>query len=327
MQQLETIIKNNTATQILGDFLQQQLKNWELANNNYDALKNVEEKTFWFDSFQLRAQFNPARITSATAKVDSQSIQKRACFLCENNRPLEQQAIAYADNFYILVNPFPIIQQHFTLVKRQHQEQLFMPNFIDFIGMAKLMEGYTLFYNGAKCGASAPDHMHFQAGNSGFMPIDTEYEQLKKSNSTILKTVGNAEIKSFNNYLRKQISIEADNSTDLTKAVKLAYNCFAELQPEHTEPMLNVIANFNDGKYTVHLFPRRLHRPTQYFEEGDKQLLISPGAVDFGGVFSTPRQEDFNKVTATDLVDIFNQICVTDIFFESLCDKINSVRL
>ncbi len=319
---LKTLLQNNTSQNVLSDFLQQQLQKWELANTNYSALKEVKERTFQLDNFQLRVQFNPARITSTKAKVDTKSIQNRACFLCEKNRPAEQNYISYSDNFYILVNPFPIIQQHFTLVKRRHQNQMLMPNLCDMLDMAKLMQGYTLFYNGAKCGASAPDHMHFQAGSRGFMPIDTEYEQLKNTNSTIIATVKSAEIRKFNHYLRKQISIESNSKEDIMVAVNLVYRNFAEMQPGETEPMLNVIADFWNEKYTVHLFPRRLHRPKQYFEQGDKQLLISPGAVDFGGVFSTPRQADFEKVTADDLIDIFQQICVSDDFFEKLCQNI-----
>ncbi len=319
---LQTLVQNATAEHILSNFLQNQLPQWELANTNYKALKQVQERTFDFKDFQLRTQFNPARITSTKAKVDSDSIKERACFLCKENRPAEQNNILYGDNFYLLVNPFPIIPQHFTLVKRQHQTQMLMPNLSDMLGMAKLMQGYTLFYNGAKCGASAPDHMHFQAGSRGFMPIDTEYEQLKKTHATIIATVNDAAIRSFQNYLRKQISIESNNENDTIAAVNLVYRNFAKMQPNEAEPMLNVIANFWKGKYTVHLFPRRLHRPKQYFEQGDKQLLISPGAVDFGGVFSTPRQADFEKVTADDLIDIFQQICVEDDFFKELCKNI-----
>ncbi len=322
MKSLEILTQEQSVENILTDFLQQQLQTWQLANTNYMALKNVKERKFSFDGFELRVQFNPARITSTKAKVDSNSIQKRACFLCEKNRPEEQKQLSYGKNFYVLVNPFPIIHQHFTLVKRQHQNQMLLTNLEDMLGMAKIMQGYTLFYNGAKCGASAPDHMHFQAGSTGFMPIDSEYERLKNTHTNLLFAKGNVEIRKMNNYLRQQITVESDCQADIIDAVRLVYLHFAAMQPLEQEPMLNVIANYWNGKYTVHLFPRRLHRPTQYFEKGEKQLLISPGAVDFGGVFSTPRQEDFEKVTAADLIDIFQQICLDAADFNKLCKNI-----
>jgi ATP adenylyltransferase/5',5'''-P-1,P-4-tetraphosphate phosphorylase II len=322
MDKLEDLLEGKSSVEILSDFLNQQLKDWPLARNNYKGLEQLEEKEFKFEGFKIKVQFNPERIRSSAAKVDAKSIQKRACFLCMENLPAEQKGIAQGDDFVILVNPFPIIPQHFTIPKKTHVDQSFADNILGILSLAKRMQGYTLFYNGPKCGASAPDHMHFQAGNKNFMPVDSEYENLKKLQLELLSDSSEVEVRAFPDYLRKMISIESKNQEEMLKAVSLFYSCFAKMQPEEKEPMLNAICSFVEGKYILHLFPRKLHRPTQYFANGDDQLLISPASVDFGGVFITPRREDFEKITSDDIVDIFKQVSVDEDFFKKLCASI-----
>lgn len=322
IDKLEDLLKEKSSTQILGGFLNDQLKNWPLATGNYKGLEKVEEKEFQFENFKIKVQFNPERIRSSAAKVDQKSIENRACFLCLDKLPKEQGGIAQGDEFVILVNPFPIIPQHFTIPKVEHVDQSFLENTEGMLSLCKSMIGYTLFYNGPKCGASAPDHMHFQAGNKYFMPVETEYAVLKNSQSELLSDSSKVEMRAFPNYLRKMISIEAESEKEMRKAVAVFYKIFLNMQPEEKEPMLNAICSFVDGKYIMHLFPRKLHRPSQYFAEGDQQLLISPASVDFGGVFITPRREDFEKITSSDIIDIFKQVSVDEEFFQSLCEKL-----
>ena len=321
IEKLESLLEKNSSDQILSSFLKQQVRDWSLAKENYKGLEKVEEKEFEFDGFKMKVQFNPERIRSSAAKVDQKSIENRACFLCLDNLPAEQGGIAQGDDFVILVNPFPIIPQHFTIPKVAHVDQSFLDNLQGMLSLAKDMQGYTLFYNGPKCGASAPDHMHFQAGNKGFMPVEFEYFSLKDKSELHLKTE-EIEVRSFNHYLRKMISVESRSAIDLVKVVTNFYHAFAKMQLDEKEPMLNVICSYVDGRYIMHLFPRKLHRPTQYFAEGGEQLLISPASVDFGGVFITPRRGDFEKITADDIVDIFNQTCVDKDTFSSLCESL-----
>ncbi|MPQ48796.1 DUF4922 domain-containing protein [Marinifilum sp. N1E240] len=321
IEKLESLLEKSPSDQILSNFLNQQVRDWPLANGNFKGLEKVEEKEFEFDGFKMKVQFNPERIRSSAAKVDKKSIENRACFLCLDNLPAEQGGLAQGEGFVILVNPFPIIPQHFTIPKVDHVDQSFMPNINGMLSLAKSMEGYTLFYNGPKCGASAPDHMHFQAGNKGFMPVESEYFFLKDKSELLVKTE-EVEVRSFNHFLRKMISVESTNTKDLVKIVTDFYNVFSEMQPEENEPMLNVICSYVDGKYIMHLFPRKLHRPTQFFAEDDEQLLISPASVDFGGVFITPRREDFEKITASDIEDIFKQTCVDEDTFFTLCENL-----
>lgn len=322
INKLDNLLAVESATQIFSDFLNAQVRNWSLAARNYKGLEKVEEKEFQFDNFKIKVQLNPERIRSSAAKVDQKSIENRACFLCMDKLPKEQGGIAQGNDFVILVNPFPIIPQHFTIPKVDHVDQSFEENVSGMLSLAKNMQGYTLFYNGPKCGASAPDHMHFQAGNKDFMPVETEYSVLKNLQSELWIDSGIIEMRSFSKYLRKMISIESAYEKEMMKAVSVFYRIFSAMQPEEKEPMLNAICSFVDGRYRMHLFPRKLHRPVQYFATGDQQLLISPASVDFGGVFITPRREDFEKITSDDIVDIFKQVSVDDDFFQSLCHQI-----
>jgi len=321
IEKLESLLEKNPSDQVLSNFLNQQVRDWSLARGNYKGLEKVEEKEFEFEGFKMKVQFNPERIRSSAAKVDKKSIENRACFLCLENLPAEQGGLAQGEDFVILVNPFPIIPQHFTIPKVAHVDQSFLDNLQEMLSLAKEMQGYTLFYNGPKCGASAPDHMHFQAGNKGFMPVEAEYFSLKDKSELLVKTES-IEVRSFNHYLRKMISVESSSAIGLVKVVTNFYHAFAKMQQDEKEPMLNVICSYVDGKYIMHLFPRKLHRPTQYFAEGDEQLLISPASVDFGGVFITPRREDFEKITVNDIVDIFKQTCVDEDTFSTLCENL-----
>ena len=55
--------------------------------------------------------------------------------------------------------------------------------------------------------------------------------------------------------------------------------------------------------------PQKAARPAQFFAKGSDQILISPAAVDLGGVIITPREEDFDRIRKSDIEDIFRQIC------------------
>jgi ATP adenylyltransferase/5',5'''-P-1,P-4-tetraphosphate phosphorylase II len=325
MNDLQKMISESgqTAKQVLNRFAKEQKLDWPLAAVNYAGLAKVEEKQFDFGSFVIKAQFKPERIRSSVAKVDSQSIASRKCFLCSENLPAEQKAVSCGNQFQILMNPFPIFRSHFTITSWQHTDQLFAPNIAEMLRISKLMEGFTLFYNGPECGASAPDHLHFQAGESGFLPIDLEYEKTK-SKGELLFNSGSTEIRAFENYLRKMISVETNSFDEGVEVIRFFTAKFHTFQPEKTEPMLNVLCSFADGMWTIHLFPRKLHRPSQFFAEGDAQILISPASVDFGGAFILPRKEDFDKISAADIADIFSQVTIDNVLFGELKKEIKT---
>ncbi|MDP3431530.1 MAG: DUF4922 domain-containing protein [Bacteroidota bacterium] len=321
MNQLLELIRKKSAAQVLREFAELQKLSWPLAATNYEGLKTVKEKQFQFDGFQVKVQFNPERMRSSAAKVDKQSIAERKCFLCIDNRPAEQDAIAFGNQFLILVNPFPIFNTHFTISCNSHIDQRFIPNVRSLLELARAMEGFTVFYNGPECGASAPDHLHFQAGENGFMPIGDEFDRLKSS-ARKLFSGSTADVWAFDNYLRKMISVETNSMEVALKIIGIYYTHFQAMQPEKMEPMMNALCTFSGGKWTIHLFPRKLHRPRQFFAEGNDQLLISPASVDFGGVFITPRKVDFDKITIKDIEDIYNQVSLNPDAFQELTEKI-----
>lgn len=303
-------------------FLNVQNLSWKLSDNNYRGLDHVMEKSFLINGIQIKVQFNPERMRSSVAKVDHVSIAARKCFLCLENRPPEQKSLDIGHDFLLLVNPFPIFKVHFTIPSIHHIPQLLINHLETLLDVAKQLEGYTVFYNGPECGASAPDHLHFQAGESGFLPVEAEFERLKQTAGSSLNQSESLKIWGFNHYLRKMISIETSEIHRGVDTVRSILNRLKEMQPTKTEPMVNLLCLYESGKWQIHIFPRKLHRPTQFFEQGEKQLLISPASVDFGGVFITPRKEDFEKITAADIQDIFQQVTLDDEEFHLLKETI-----
>lgn len=296
----------------------EQLRDWENARLNYEALTNIESKVFSFDRFVIKVQFNSARIQSSAAKVDAQSIKERKCFLCPENLPIVQKGISVENTYQILVNPFPIFPKHFTIPAYRHVNQLIKNRYKDMLNLAKKLDKYTFFYNGPRCGASAPDHAHFQAGNKGFLPVEEDIVSIEKD--IILQVEGLA-VYAFKNYLRNGLLIEA---TDSEKAVGFFNKVYSLLRIKEgeEEPMMNIISWYQDSKWFSCIFPREKHRPTCFFTEGDDNILISPASVDLGGVFITPLEKDFKKITSEDIRGILKEVCISDNDMLDLLDKI-----
>ena len=297
-----------------------QQKDWELARKNYAGLKNVKVRTLPFDGFDMLVQFNPERIRSSAAKVDTKSIKERPCFLCRHNLPKKQVGLPVLDNYLILVNPFPIFPEHLTIPHLNHIDQCIEDKFAEMLEIAKALEDFTVFYNGPKCGASAPDHFHFQAGIKRFMPIERDYK--KGSFFYEVKTKNGIDVIRWSEYLRTILTISGKNKNLLCAQFDLLFRELKKLQPGELEPMLNILTSWEAGRWTIHVFPRQLHRPWQYFEEGEKQIILSPASVDMGGVLITPREEDFNKISMKDAQDIFQQVCLDEMKFEQVISGI-----
>ena len=300
--------------------IKEQQQEWELARNNYAGLKKVKTRKLAFDGFDILVQFNPERIRSSAAKVDTKSIAARPCFLCRQNLPKEQRGIAVLENYLILVNPFPIFPEHLTIPHVVHTDQLIDGKFGDMLEIAKLLEDFTVFYNGPKCGASAPDHFHFQAGIKRFMPIERDYRN--GSFFHYSKTINEVEVIKWTDYIRTIITFSGRAKDQIGILFKTLYDELKRHQPEEKEPMLNILTSYQGSRWTVHIFPRKLHRPWQYFEEGEKQFVLSPASVDLGGVVITPREEDYRKLTMIDTQDIFEQVCLEDPVFNEMINKI-----
>lgn len=297
---MQELNKNTVST-----FLNQQLEEWDTARNNFAALANVKVKTFMIGTTHFKVQFNPGRITSSAAKVDAKSLKERKCFLCAANRPAVQRGLEWGD-YTVLINPFPIFPRHLTIPDNNHVDQRIDGRIADMMQLARALEGYTLFYNGPKCGASAPDHMHFQAGNSGFMPVEYDVVTAEK---TQVATEGSAKMSLVNGLSHSCFLIEADTVVDGAALFKRLYDCL-DIPEGEAEPMLNVLCRFVGNGWHVLVFPRKKHRPDCYFKEGDENILISPASVDMGGVFITPLEKDFEKITADDIAQILSECCL-----------------
>ena len=289
-------------------FFHEQLSEWSLARQNYEALSKVRTKEFSFGDFSIRVQFNPARIVSSAAKVDAKSIQERKCFLCPSNLPPEQRGLPICGNYQILVNPFPIFPVHLTIPDIAHIEQLIFDRYEDMLDIAAELNDFVIFYNGAKCGASAPDHIHFQAGNKGFLPIENDLKNISRKQ---IYSGDKISVSTPENYLRNMFIIESDIKSAISDIFKKIYSSL-EIKENESEPMLNILTWRENKKWISCIIPRKAHRPECFFAEGDSNILISPASVDMGGVFITPLEKDFEKITADDVKKILEEVCFNE---------------
>ncbi len=303
---------------IVNDLFESQFREWPLARDNYGQLDSVRVRKIPFPGYEIAVQFNPGRIVSSAAMVDAGSIKARPCFLCEDNRPPEQRGVPFGSDYIILINPFPIFRRHLTIVNRAHTPQQIEGNFLSMLSMAEALPDFVIFYNGPQCGASAPDHLHFQAGNRGFLPV--EMDAGNPGLSSTVASSGGIELRLWSGYGRGMLTLAGSDSRALDNAFTRFYNKFAATQPERPEPMLNMLAYHSAGRWTIHIIPRRLHRPSCYFAAEPGRILLSPASVDMGGVFITPREEDYIKITAADISSILEEVCLSDGEVKSLTE-------
>ena len=282
---------------------------WPMAGAGYAALDKVRLKRFCIDGLRFEVQYNPARILSSAAKTDAQSLRERPCFLCPSHLPAEQEALPMGRDFLLLCNPFPIFREHFTIASRRHEPQQIGLSFARLLVMARHLSGFTLFYNGPQCGASAPDHLHFQAVTASYMPIDGE-AWLRRGAACLREKEGAAYL--LCGYLRNGFILEAvseDGACSLFKSICRALQTLAE---GPAEARMNLFCRYVEDRWRLILIPRTAHRPRQYCARGEEQFLTSPGAADIGGVFVTVRERDFEKASPELLRDIYGQITCSD---------------
>jgi hypothetical protein len=298
--------------------LNRQMGIWEQLAESYNYLKTVQTKYFEFDGFGIKVQFNSKRLISSSAVVDEVAIGKRGCFLCIKNLPKPQKVILYNEDYLILANPFPIFPEHFTIANINHFPQRITDSFYALLSLSKSMSKYfTVFYNGPKCGASAPDHLHFQAGNKYFMPLDSDYPELIKKYGEILFEEPGLNVSAVNDGLRKFVSLEGEAEEILIYAFGLFLESYCSLRKFEDEPMLNILSAFDEENgWRIIIFLREKHRPSRFFALDDSKILLSPAAVDLGGVCITPREVDFSKITKENLVEILTEVNISDELFQ-----------
>jgi hypothetical protein len=290
-----------------------QKNSWPLLGANWDKLRSVRLKEFGFKGFTILVQFNPKRITSSAAKVDTPSIQNRRCFLCAENRPREEQQVWFGDDYEILCNPFPTFNEHFTIAKSNHTPQVIEPEFDRLLELSRELPDLALFYNAPNCGASAPDHMHFQAGSRGFMPIEAQLGSIRKIYGEVLVEHLGITITAVTDGLRRFYIAESGSKHRMDVFANVVLRILRILK-NGEEPMINMLSYFNNG-WQLLLFPREKHRPWQYFEVGEKNILLSPASVDMGGTLILPLEKDFQKITREDVEDIFSQVTFSEEHF------------
>lgn len=307
-----------------------QMKAWKDCADRYAALHElVQQKKLLtrsvlargtrFDSSSfcnLRVQYNPARIVSTGASIEKKAIEERPCFLCDKNRPKQQAHLPYVNGFQMLVNPFPILNRHYTIPTLAHTPQEFLPHIDTFLQLVKDFEGDMVFYNGARCGASAPDHAHFQAGTSDKVPLVSYWDDF--------------EIKSYDNPTKAEIGVvqtfacpafyvTARHREDVKEGLEHLI-AHLPITKGQTEPDFNIIGWMHDGsllpispdfEYLVVVIPRKKHRPACYTAEGEEQFIISPGSIDMAGLIITPRETDYERLTAEKAVEILREVAFT----------------
>jgi len=291
-------------------FFHRQLQTWDDVRQRYRDLDRVETRELVVDTLVLEAQWNPARIRSTGAKIDAKSIAERPCFLCAKNRPAEQMHRVVESRYELLVNPFPILPVHFTLPTLKHQPQRILPMIGDMLRLAQRNSDLTLLYNGPHCGASAPDHAHLQAVSSGILPLQRSWQRLNHNLIEVAKTDDEEGIWQMADYPAAALVIR---SHSVEHGERLFKSIYRALPPagDQTEPMMNVIAWSNGDELLTVVMPRKKHRPDCYTAQGDAQFLISPGAVDMGGLIITPREEDFRKLTPDVVTAIYREVSLT----------------
>ena len=273
-------------------FFNRQLEMWEDARHRFRDLKHVEVCQL---SDQLKVQFNPARIVSTGAKIDKHTLGERPCFLCERNRPKEQMTKQIDDHFQLLVNPFPILPVHFTIPATKHQPQSIYRHYGEMHRLLSLHSELMVFYNGPKCGASAPDHLHFQAGTSGVLPLQTNWQRLSRNLTDVISLTDEEKISVLRDFLVPAFVIISKSEDSDEELFHRLYRSMP-MRGDESEPMMNIIAWRKGDEFISVVIPREKHRPDAYFAEGEAQMMVSPGALDMAGLIITPREEDFSKI-------------------------------
>jgi hypothetical protein len=300
--------------------VEQQKATWETAATNYASLRETENRHFSFGHFNLVCQHNPGRIRSSSADTSAHAILSRPCFLCETNRPSVQKGILWEDSFVILTNPYPIFPVHLTIPSLLHLPQQIEGNLENMLQLSRDLGNFTLFYNGPRCGASAPDHFHFQACPGNTLPVETDLEMMAGKEGRQLIRHKDLDIKAIDTDFRRFLLFRSGTPALLVKWMNLAIDLMRKEEAE--EPMLNLLSFYRKGLWNLLLFPREKQRPSHYYESDPGKLLISPAAVELSGLVILPRKEDYLKITPKQLMEVFEEVSIRKKDFRIIADKL-----
>jgi hypothetical protein len=287
--------------------LSEQKNVWQDLQKGYESFKDIRARDLPCRGFSVRLQYNPGRIKSSTADVAEKNRAEQQCFLCLDHLPQGQKGISYRNDYLILCNPMPVFSSHFTVSHVDHRLQAIAEHVDAFLQlMADFGSGWVILYNGPKCGASAPDHLHFQAAPSGQMPIEKEIREEKRL--TLMKQVDGVLFHRVRDLGREAVVLQAYDSMALGKALREFLDALKKVLLIDEEPMTNIAGFYEESKWCLVIFPRRKHRPEAFSRKGADRIVVSPGAIDMGGVLITPVEEDFYRLDRTLVESIFNEV-------------------
>lgn len=298
-------------------FVGDQLSLWPLACSNFRALKDVKVREIEVGGLTVKLQFNPARMISSAAKLNKEDIAKRRCFLCRENRPVEQIMLKFEGRknkkYDILVNPYPIFPDHLVIAKSNHTDQSIWHRYVDMLDLARKYTGYTFFYNGPKSGASAPDHHHFQGAPKGLMPLENDVNACISKDDVTLEYLASVQDASLYHYKRFTTGVFVLRAETAKSAAKLFYRLLdcAELPEGEPEPLFNLFSWWADGEFRSIVVFRRSHRSHHYFSDGPDHLTMSPGCADMAGVFIVPVQDEYEKISSELLTEMVAEVSVS----------------
>lgn len=299
---------------MINKFLQDQLSVWPLASSNFRALKQAEIKTLKVYDLECKAQHNPCRIASSTAEVDPVSLSARPCFLCVAHRPAAQFHIKFEgrkDRHYnIQVNPYPIFPNHFVIARDIHSPQSIWHNFVDMMDFARKYPDYLVFYNGPHSGASAPDHMHFQAIPNGLLPLQNAVDSFFENAGEPLTAGQDAKLYHFEGYCRGVYALRSDTPKSLAKLFYRLVDCAPLLEGE-PEPRLNLYIYCHGEEYRCFVILRGSVRSHHYYSTGEDHLTMTPGAADMAGYFVCPKLSDFQKLNSVLLEQMLDEVSIS----------------
>lgn len=317
---------DRTETDSLQRFFDRQLSTWPDARRRYRQLGDVVTRELPTDEIALMAQYNPARIVSTGASVDKNTVSKRPCFLCACNRPAEQATAPADDRHELLVNPYPILPMHFTIPSLRHEPQTIRNSYADMLKLLEVHPSLTVFYNGPRCGASAPDHAHFQAGTTGLLPLQTAWPRLSRNLTAVVTNPDGTGIWFVPDYPAAAFLIRSHTTANGKELFDMLYNAMP-LNEGESEPMMNIVCWHNSSGTLSVVFPRGKHRPDCYYATGEAQIMVSPGALDMSGLIITPRKDDFDKLTPETATAILHEVSCSSDEVESIICKVKHAAL
>lgn len=299
----------------LNKFIKDQLSVWQLASSNFRALKTAPSREVDVFGLKCRIQYNPRRVISSTADTSPAAIASRKCFLCADNRPKEQFHLGFEGrkgrNYHIQINPYPIFRGHLVIVRDEHIPQEIWHHFPDMLDFAARYKDYLVFYNGPSSGASAPDHLHFQAIPKHNLPLENVVDEFLDHPGEPLATVKDASLYKFDGYARGVFALKATTSKSLAKLFYRLLDCTDRGKGEE-EPMFNLYAYVKNGEYRTIVVMRSAKRSHHFYSEGADHLTISPGAADIAGLFVAPFREDYDKADTALLEELLSEVCISE---------------